>query len=212
METISRHQTNCYLLAKRSDFSMRRKFLSKTLNKDTYSKEEVHSILKEYEKDLTNEILEEIRGKIKTSLADLELDTNYYFRIDPHIIDSDKKTSFRQALFHKFNENGFFEGQTESSSFVRIFSGAEAKAKEDNPISIINWKVNSEAMYFLFYLVERKVVVDQELYAQKANLFFGIPVNSARSEWSSFKKGDSPKKGKTIEIYVNDALEDVGIR
>lgn len=184
---------------------MRRKFLSKTLNKDTYSKEEVHSILKEYEKDLTNEILEEIRGKIKTSLADLKLDTNYYFRIDPHIIDSDKKTSFRKALFHKFNKNDFFKGETKSSSFVRVFSGAEAKK---DPVSIVKWKFNKDAMYFLYCLVDLKVI-DEKFYGKKASMFFDIPENSAQAAWSDFKKGDYPKRHKIIERYINEALEDI---
>ena len=170
---------------------MKRKLFYLDPKKETYKKKEVEKILKDFEKRLSSQLLEDLSNNINLKLNELKLGQDYYFRIDPYIIDSDKKTSFREVLFHKFNENGFFEGQTESSSFVRVFSGAEAKAKKDDPISIVNWKFNTEAMYFLFCLVDLRVI-DGESYYKKANMFFDIPEPSATAEFSKFKNGKYP--------------------
>ena len=188
---------------------MKKKLFKLDPKKETYKKKEVEKILKDFEKRLSSQLLEDLSNNINLKLNELKLGQDYYFRIDPHIIDSDKKTSFRQVLFHKFNENDFFIGENNSSSFVRVFSGAEAK-KEDT-ISIVNWKRKNDAMYFLYCLVDLKVI-DEKFYAKKANMFFDIKEKNANAEWNKFKTGNYPKRRVIIEKYINEALEEFGVR
>ena len=185
---------------------MKRKLFKLDPKKETYKKKEVEKILNDFEKRLSSQLLEDLSNNINLKLNELKLGQDYYFRIDPYIIDSDKKTSFREELFHKFNDNDFFKGKTKSSSFVRVFSGAEAK-KED-PISIVNWKFDNEAMYFLYCLGDLKVI-DDKFYAKKANMFFDIPERNAYAEYGKFKKGIYPQRHEIIERYIKEALERV---
>lgn len=187
---------------------MKRKLFKLDPKKETYKKKEVEKILNDFEKRLSSQLLEDLSNNINLKLNELKLGQDYYFRIDPYIIDSDKKTSFREELFHMFNDNDFFKDKTESSSFVRVFSGAWAK--EEDP-TIVNWNYDNEAMYFLYCLGDLKVI-DDKFYGKKAEMFFDIPEGNAYAEYSKFKRGIYPKRHEIIEKYINEALKKFGVR
>ena len=188
---------------------MKRKLFKLDPKKETYKKKEVEKILNDFEKRLSSQLLEDLSNNINLKLNELKLGQDYYFRIDPYIIDSDEKTSFREVLFHKFYENDFFIGKPKPSCFVRVFSGAEAK--KGDPISIVNWKRKKDAMYFLYCLVDLKVI-DDKFYAKKASMFFDIKEKNANAEWKKFKDGKYPKRRVIIERYIDEALEAFGVR
>ena len=188
-----------------------KKFLKDTLQRDIYTKNEVLKLLRDYGKKREDQSREKTLNEIQSFVSDIKekVSSDYYFRINPDIVDPDIKNTFRGYLYEKLYENLFFEGEVRKSDFERVFSGVEAKKGE--PINKIKWKSDRQGIYLLYYLFEKNVI-DNEGYSTKAEKFFGIDKNSATSAWGEVKQDNDnvPKRRLAIQTYVNDALRFVG--
>ena len=189
-----------------------KKFLKDTLQRDIYNKNEVLELLRDYGKKREDQSREKTLNEIQSFVSDIKekVSSDYYFRINPDIVDPDIKNTFRGYLYEKLHENLFFEGEVRKSDFERVFSGVEAKKGE--PIKKIKWKSARQGMYLLYCLFENNII-DDNGYSTKAEKFFGIDSNSATSAWNAVKDDRNPnvpKRRLAIQTYVNDALRFVG--
>ena len=142
-----------------------KKFLKDTLQKDIYTKNEVLKLLRDYGKKREDQSREKTINVIESFVSDIreKVPSDYYFRINPDIVDPDEKNTFRGYLYEKLHENLFFEGEVRKRDFERIFSGVEAKKGE--PINKIKWKNDRQGIYLLYYLYEKNVI-DNEGYSR----------------------------------------------
>ena len=182
--------------------------LNNSLTQRQYSKDEVLKLLIDYGKKREDQSREKTLNEILSHLSDLKekIGSDFYFRINPNIIDPDKKNTFRGYLYEKLKDNLYFDGEVRKQDFERVFSGVEAKKGE--PIKKIKWKSARQGMYLLYCLFENNIIDDNN-YSIKAEKFFGIDSNSATSAWNAVKDPPNPNvpTGRlAIETYVKDAL------